>query len=169
MNLRPMIPRPGMTINEGGGWVPWVILALMVSVLALTFTFSWAQAMPDRKLTPGATSNLTAKQLCDPKFHTSTVRKVPPGEKKSVCRAYGIMSGCPGPKWELDHDCSIEIGGSNDATNLWPQPIAEARRKDVLENSLHKEVCTGKITLLEAQQCIVRNWVQCYQKHIGAL
>jgi hypothetical protein len=145
----------------------WCFAAILTAILLAAL--ARAQAMPDRKLTPGAISNLTAKQLCDPKFHTGTVRNVPLSEKKSVCRAYGVMSGCPGPAWELDHDCSIEIGGSNDAKNLWPQPIAEARRKDVLENRLHKEMCAGKITLLEAQQCIVQNWVQCYQKHIGAL
>lgn len=51
-----------------------------------------AQAMPNPKLTPGATSGLTAKQLCDPKFHTGTVRAV--SERKSA-------KSMPSTEWSI--------------------------------------------------------------------
>jgi hypothetical protein len=50
---------------------------------------------------------------------------------------------------EVDHLISLELGGSNDIKNLWPEPYLPrpgARQKDVLENWLHKQVCSGKDT-----------------------
>ena len=57
----------------------------------------------------------------------------------------------------------LELGGSNDIRNLWPQPD-EPRpgwdEKNRLENELHAEVCAGKMPLADAQHCIAANWVQ---------
>jgi hypothetical protein len=44
----------------------------------------------DLTYTPGATDGMTAKQLCDPKFRTGTIRNVTTEEKKLVCAEYGI-------------------------------------------------------------------------------
>ena len=51
---------------------------------------------------------------------------------------------------EVDHLVSLEVGGSNAVTNLWPEPYAGrwgARTKDVLENRLHDLVCSGQLSL----------------------
>jgi hypothetical protein len=115
--------------------------------------------------TPGATDpKATAKKLCDPNFHTGTVRNVTESEKKAVCREYGITSGCPGKGYEIDHLISLEIGGANDISNLWPQPAPSYHVKDVLENRLHKEVCQGDMSLEQAQTCISVDWVACAKK-----
>lgn len=120
--------------------------------------------LPDHRLTPGAIDHsLTKTKLCDPTFHTGTARHVTESEKKGVCYAYGITSGCPGSGYELDHLISIELGGANDPTNLWPQPadapgIIGFHTKDVVENRAHAAVCSGKLTLEQAQQGIARNW-----------
>lgn len=50
--------------------------------------------------------------------------------------------------------------------NLWPQPIKQARVKDKLENTLHRKVCAGSMTLTAAQHCINSDWYQC-GKRIG--
>lgn len=120
----------------------------------------------DLKVTPGALDPaLTEARLCNPKFHTGTVRNVTESTKKKVCAEYG-QKGCPSHDFEIDHLISIELGGSNDIKNLWPQPVDAAgvigfHTKDVLENQLHKMVCTGTISLPQAQHCIATDWYGC--------
>ena len=133
-------------------------------------------SLPNPHLTPGAVdSRLIADpsgrphmvdrveaNLCANDFRTGPWRKVSQSEKVKACRAYGIMTGCPGKNFELDHLISLEIGGSDAITNLWPQPIAEARIKDhQTEDPLPKLVCAGKISLKDAQTCISTDWVKC--------
>ena len=120
--------------------------------------------LPDPVATPGATRpGVTAKQLCDPKFHTGTVRDVPEAEKKQTCANYGVPGHCWGrDKAEEDHLISLEIGGSNDLKNIWPQPADRPgapgyQTKDELENRLHRLVCANKMTLTQAQRCISEN------------
>lgn len=121
-------------------------------------------ALPDAALTPGvADPKLTAALLCSPSFHTGTVRNVPDSEKKASCKSYGIAQGCPGKGFELDHLISIELGGSNDIKNLWPQPVDAPgvigfHTKDVVENRAHRAVCSGKLTLQQAQDGIRGDW-----------
>lgn len=142
----------------------------------------------DLKVTPGAvddsliadpsgdkhlvktTGHLQETNLCAKDFHTGTVRNVDLSVKKQVCAEYG-QKGCPSLKdFEIDHLISIEIGGSNDIRNLWPQPV-DARgvigfhTKDKVENALHRMVCSGRITLPEAQKCISQNWYACAVKY----
>lgn len=50
-----------------------------------------------------------------------------------------------------DHIVPIELGGSSDPENIQYQTKAEARRKDKLESALHKAVCSGTLSLPEAQ------------------
>jgi hypothetical protein len=65
----------------------------------------------------------------------------------------------------------LELGGSNDIKNLWPQPVAtkpwSARRKDDLENRLRVLVCTKAIRLDDAQREIANDWTDAYQHYIG--
>merc|ERR1719387_1426108 len=71
----------------------------------------------------------------------------------------------------MDHLISLEIGGSNDASNLWPQPYTgqqwNAHVKDTLEQRLKKEFCEGTSTLEEVQKCIASDWIACYKKHMN--
>ena len=71
---------------------------------------------------------------------------------------------------EVDHLISLELGGSNDTRNLWPESyygIWGARVKDVLENRLHTLVCDGKVSLREAQYDISHNWIKAYCKYMN--
>jgi len=74
--------------------------------------------------------------------------------------------------YEEDHLIGLENGGSpTDPKNLWPQPRNttpwNASTKDTLENTLHQMVCSGQITLTEAQQAMATDWVAAYQKYLG--
>lgn len=123
-------------------------------------------ALPDASCTPGLFDpSLTRDVLCNATFTTKSIRNVPLSEKDAVYSEYGIVSHQPG-EYEVDHVISLELGGSNDIANLWPE-AAEPRpgfhEKDLVENYLHKQVCSGAISLQDAQQKIATNWLQVYQ------
>jgi hypothetical protein len=117
---------------------------------------------PDPACTPGAidpavTQANIATTICRSGY-TDTVR--PPTSqtnkaKKSLYTAYGVSAGAAS---ELDHLVSLELGGANDVTNLWPELGKVPNPKDTVENDLHKAVCAGKVTLSAAQQAIAGDW-----------
>jgi hypothetical protein len=126
--------------------------------------------LPDRRVTPGlADPALTKERLCASSFRTGTVRLVTEKQKRDVCAAYG-QKDCPGAGFEIDHLISIELGGSNDSHNLWPQPVDVPgvigyHTKDVVENRAHAEVCNGTLTLREAQIGISTDWYRFAQQN----
>ena len=55
--------------------------------------------------------------------------------------------------YQEDHLISLELGGSpTDPRNLWPEPYPRASQMDEQENELNAQVCSGALTLAEAQQ-----------------
>lgn len=65
--------------------------------------------------------------------------------------------------YEEDHYLPLELGGCPDCEgNLWPEPWPDARLKDVVETHLHREVCAGRLPLLEAQKMITTDWYAVY-------
>ena len=126
---------------------------------------------PDRRCSPGAYySKLTKAVLCSSSFHTSDVRNVPESEKFAVETEYGMTPGHYGSALEIDHLVSLELGGSNDIANLFPEKAAPRpgyRVKDKLENKLHSLVCSGAMTLAAAQRGIATNWQALYTKVFG--
>jgi hypothetical protein len=69
----------------------------------------------------------------------------------------------------VDHLIPLELGGTNDMKNLWPEPdepLPGSAEKDQLENELHEQVCTGKMTLSDAQHCIASNWINCWERYV---
>lgn len=129
-----------------------------------------AGSLPDRACTPGAVfETVTAKDICVSGY-SSKVRNVPESEKRAVYAAYGIPSHKPG-EYEVDHLISLELGGSNDISNLWPEaasPKPGFHQKDVVENYLHAQVCTGKLPLSAAQSQIAGNWLNVYFRSLPA-
>lgn len=117
-------------------------------------------ALPDPACTPGAIfPSATKDQICTPGY-SQNVRDVPEAEKNEVYAEYGVTHHGAG-EYEVDHLISLELGGSNDIANLWPEP-AEPRpgfhEKDQVENRLHDLVCRGAMPLSEAQARIATNW-----------
>ena len=127
-----------------------------------------AADVPNRHLTPGAVLTRSAAVVCVSGY-SSSVRDVPDSEKEAVYARYHVVH-VPYAH-EVDHLVSLELGGSNSITNLWPEPYAGrwgARTKDVLENKLHALVCSGTLTLPYAQRIEAANWVAAYKRYIGA-
>lgn len=106
------------------------------------------------------------KKICVTGY-TTTVRNVPDSVRKQVFAEYNIDPKAN--KFEIDHLISLEIGGTNDIKNLWPQSYEtlpwNAHIKDKLENRLHKMVCNNKITLEDAQTMISKDWISAYCKY----
>lgn len=122
-------------------------------------------ALPDPGCTPGAVfPDITSAQICVSGY-SSTVRNVPESEKSAVYAEYGIASHSAG-EYEVDHFISLELGGTNDIANLWPEPANPTpgfHQKDAVENYLHAQVCSGAVSLQQAQQKIASNWLVVYQ------
>jgi hypothetical protein len=145
----------------------WPIIGIIL-ILLFWAIYSIAGELPDSKLTPGASRVVDVNTLCT--TSTKLVRNVPEAEKKQVYKNYNMTgddrSSCK-EGYEIDHLISLELGGSNDIANLWPQDYCgtnNAHMKDKLENQLHKEICEGKMTIKQAQDCISTDWISCYQK-----
>jgi len=84
---------------------------------------------------------------------TRTVR--PPTDytnalKRRQMRVYGERG--PMSAYQEDHLISLELGGDpTDPRNLWPEPYPRAADVDKIENELNAQVCSGSLTLAEAQ------------------
>lgn len=119
----------------------------------------------DKACTPGAViATATKDAICKPGYSQS-VRNVPESEKTADYAEYGITSHATG-QYEVDHLISLELGGSNDIANLWPEladPTPGFHQKDKVENYLHKQVCDGVISLKAAQQEIATDWLAVYR------
>ena len=150
-------------------------LLLIAAALALMSPAALAQVkkaepiMQVDTLTPGKTLDVNMETLCLAGY-TGRVRNVSEKTKKEVFARYGIDP--KEDKFEIDHLISLELGGSNDIENLWPQSYTtqpwNAHVKDKLENRLHRMVCDGQISLKEAQKAISTNWIAAYKKYYGA-
>lgn len=122
-------------------------------------------ALPDQACTPGAViASATKAQICTPGY-AKQVRNVSRAEKQQVYDEYGITRHQPG-QYEVDHLVSLELGGSNDISNLWPEaanPTPGFHQKDMVENYLHDQVCRGAVPLAQAQAQIAGNWLAIFQ------
>jgi hypothetical protein len=90
--------------------------------------------------------------------------------KHTVERAYGLSAKSYGSALEIDHIVSLELGGSNDTANLFPERLNADpgyKAKDKLENRLHDLVCDGKMTLRSVQHQIAANWIKLYRRVYG--
>ena len=127
----------------------------------------------DRRCSPGAYySALTTAVICASTFRTGTIRNVPESEKFAVEREYGMTARPYGRTIEIDHIVALEIGGSNDIANLFPEPGSgpnDYRVKDSLENRAHDMVCAGQLSLHTAQASMAADWEALYRRLFGVV
>lgn len=120
--------------------------------------------LSDADCTPGALLSTGTKAAICKSGYSSQVRNVPTSEKNQVYAEYGISSHGTG-QYEVDHLVSLELGGSNEIANLWPElasPKPGFHEKDKVENYLHAQVCSGAVDLQKAQIEIATNWLAVY-------
>jgi hypothetical protein len=159
---------------------------ISLAVLSLATIMGTASAatpdwvLPNSAVTPGALNpNVTQaninQNVCKANW-TGTVRPPVPYTNKlkatqmaSTYKSLVATFGASPTNYEEDHLISLQLGGSpTDPKNLWPEPYAgnNAHRKDVIETKLKTMICSGKITLSDAQKAIATNWVLAYNKYV---
>lgn len=111
-----------------------------------------AQSLPDPKFTPGAVYYTDRTQACA--FNRSTPRLE--GEAyREIARYVFSLYGVPYAEhrqYELDHLIPRCLGGADEVRNLWPQPIEEARGKDIVETRVCRAVCdAGTMSIKDGQ------------------
>ncbi len=121
-------------------------------------------ARPRSSLTPGDVLSVDTQVICTPGYSRG-VRNVSRALKAKVAAAYGFSGASSSV--EYDHLIPLSLGGSNAETNLWPEPITDARVKDGLENHLRAVVCAGKMDLADVQSRIAADWVKLWND-VGA-
>jgi len=121
---------------------------------------------PNPRLTPGAVLPVTAADICRIAPRVKP-RDVVASVGNTVFSKYGIHN--PQPRYfEMDYLIDPDLGGSDDPSNLWPQPYSaewSAHVKDALEDHLRELVCSQQITLAEAQRDIAADWIAAYRKY----
>jgi hypothetical protein len=157
-----------------------LVVAALLSGASFAADISLRGALPDPKMTPGATNpDITQanidKTICN-RGHWSTKSIRPPARyttqlKRRQIGEYGYADKNL-KSYEEDHLISLEIGGSpTDPKNLWPESYAGkygARVKDKVENAAHRAVCSGAKTLAEVQRGIAENWIK-FGRDLGVL
>jgi hypothetical protein len=121
--------------------------------------------LPDHDCTPGSIFASTTLEIICTQGYTKTVRNVPVALKKQIYTMYGISYPQAAGSYEADHLIPLELGGSNDIANLFPEaanPRPGFREKDLVENYLHNEVCARHIDLAAAQIQIATDWLAVY-------
>ena len=87
--------------------------------------------------------------------------------RDEILTRYGLPPG-EHPDYEIDHLIPLCLGGSDDPSNLWPEPRRtieprwNAEAKDRLERRLCDLACTGKLEIGAAQEAIAKDWIAAY-------
>jgi hypothetical protein len=121
--------------------------------------------LPDPNCTPGSidptvTQDNIYQTICSSGY-TQTIR--PPVTYTNKLKLqqivdYGYTDTDP-KDYEEDHLISLELGGNpTDPKNLWPEPGSSPNTKDTIENLCHKKICSGQISLSDAQHQIATHW-----------
>ena len=126
---------------------------------------------PDPSCTPGAlnpavTQATIGQTICMSGYSESVrpAEHITAKEKLGSMAAYGD-NGSPSD-FEYDHLVSLELGGAaNDPRNLWPEPGGSPNPKDSVENALHRLVCSGEMSLAQAQKIIATGWIAYSRRH----
>lgn len=152
-------------------WMPlaWSAAAVAATVFAvfwITGQRASAGALPDSRLTPGATRFISKEQVCS----VPPVDDDKPISTELAGRVFQQYRIQPLPKaYEVDYLITPALGGADDIRNLWPQPyesgVWTARVKDALEDHLRSLVCEGSVDLATAQHEIATDWIAAYRKY----
>jgi len=147
-----------------------VAIATLVSVLAAA-PGGACDVRPDENLTGGAASIRTRERIAACGHAKDNRGQMTRERHDEVLKRYGLPPGTH-PDYEIDHLIPLCLGGSDDPSNLWPQPKRRieatwnAEAKDRLEGKICKMVCAGQINEIStAQEDFASDWITAYQKY----
>jgi hypothetical protein len=145
--------------------------ALAVALAVATPAWADSGSLPDPALTPGAVRTTNVGEICSTSTHE--LRHWSRDRDDHIMAEYSLPPG-PHPQFEVDHLLSLNLGGADSDSNLWPEPRRSieptwnAEAKDRLEIELQNLVCSGAVDLKTAQRDMIADWTDAYQKYIGA-
>ena len=142
-------------------WLPLLLLAA-------------AAAYDDRgAVNPDVTQDTIAQTICAPGY-TKSVRPAPDftsDVKRTLIERAGL-NPVSAQYYELDYVIPLALGGHpTDRQNFALQVLEGkngARRKDRIEAKLQCLVCSGHVTIADAQREILTDWQAAYQRHAQA-
>jgi len=150
------------------------VIGIALTAILTVYAPIAADEQPNRAVTPGAVITRDRTAVCAPGYARSTRHRYDAEwlrYRTAMFREYGV----PHERWRnftVDHLVPIELGGEPfgvidgrwDLRNVWPEPKAEARHKDAVEDALHVAVCYRRgyrgvhLNLVNAQRAIAANW-----------
>jgi len=136
------------------------LLTFFITVM-LWQSLAWSSvAQPNWNVTPGVLCSASDPNFSNydyPEHVARCTRNVNTAEKEQIAAEYGNLPKANWPQYEFDHLIPLCAGGSDDIGNLWPQPIDDAHKKDVLEDQICNAMKAGTMTQAEAVQK-VHDW-----------
>ncbi len=128
---------------------------------------------PNASISPGLVATqdfatLTAVSTCG--TYSQCHRNTTNAQKVQVRNEY---PNCPQAQ-EIDHIIPLALGGADDVKNLWCQPEVNVwngqdwgfHAKDKLVAYMVIQMKAGRIAPKDAQDCILNDWVACFNKNI---
>jgi hypothetical protein len=150
-------------------------LTVLSALLIVSLSAFANDGLPNPKITPGEINpNVTQENIDTTICKAGWTKTIRPSTyyTNKVKKAQMLEQNLPGPAaaYEEDHLISLELGGHpRSPLNLWPQLWDGewgARKKDVIETFLKREVCARRIELIDAQHWMSSDWVSAYKKFI---
>jgi hypothetical protein len=143
-----------------------VVVYVLLAVVALMLAASSA-AKSEPVADPAVTQETLSATVCVPGYTKSIRHRARHLSRlKLALMAEAGLSPEVKAEFRLDHVLPLTLGGNpRDLTNLALQPLALSYRKDRIERKLGCLVCTGQISLQEAQSAILDDWQAAYHKY----
>ena len=142
--------------------------AVVLAAPALAF-----ETLPTKSLTGGSV-RVDGHDIAATCGHSKQHRgPIYAARRDEVLARYGLPPGTH-PDYEIDHLIPLCLGGSDDLSNLWPQPRRSieptwnAEAKDRLERLLCDMVCAGQLDMATARAAVAKDWIAAYHKYYEA-
>jgi hypothetical protein len=143
-----------------------VLLAAALGAPAFAFEVRPNPAMTGGSVrTDGHDGNATCGHS---KAHRGSMSRA---RRDDILTRYGLPPGTH-PDYEIDHLIPLCLGGSDDSSNLWPEPRrsiepkSNAEAKDRLERFICDMVCNRQLAIGTAQEAFAKDWIAAYHKYL---
>jgi hypothetical protein len=130
-----------------------VAIAVAITAAATPAPAQDAAAIPDSHVTPGEVVSTERAAAC---AEGHTKRPNTAEAARRVLELYGVPWSERG-NYEIDHLVPRCLGGADTVLNLWPEPLAEAVRKDRVEREICRAVCDlGTMSVIDGQRFFIK-------------